>query len=96
MVVPSQAKPLADYKMLFDRTDAADRIEINHAGYRLLQSACFRKSEGKLHLHHLPRSSYGRSAAECLRQLSHGGTQERHSRGGAILRVLPHGEAGAF
>ena len=42
--------PLADYKMYFDRADseATDRIEINHAGYRLLQSACFRKSEGKL------------------------------------------------
>ena len=42
--------PLADYKMYFDRADGeqSDRIEINHAGYRLLQSACFRKSEGKL------------------------------------------------
>ena len=42
--------PLADYKMYFDRADGeqSDRLEINHAGYRLLQSACFRKSEGKL------------------------------------------------
>jgi tetratricopeptide (TPR) repeat protein len=41
---------LANYKMFFDRADseASDRIEINHAGYRLLQSACFRQSEGKL------------------------------------------------
>ena len=41
---------LSDYKMYFDRADgaASDRVEINHAGYRLLQSACFRKSEGKL------------------------------------------------
>ncbi len=42
--------PLAEYKMYFDRADGeqSDRLEINHAGYRLLQSACFRKSEGKL------------------------------------------------
>ena len=39
---------LADYKMLFDRTDSHDRLEINHAGYRLLQSECFRRSSGKL------------------------------------------------
>ncbi len=39
---------LGDYKMLFDRTDSQDRLEINHAGYRLLQSACFRGSGGRL------------------------------------------------
>jgi tetratricopeptide (TPR) repeat protein len=41
---------LAAYKVYFDRTDSrqTDRFEINHAGYRLLQSACFQKSEGKL------------------------------------------------
>lgn len=39
---------LADYKMLFDRTDSEDHLEINHAGYRLMQSACFRESAGKL------------------------------------------------
>jgi tetratricopeptide (TPR) repeat protein len=41
---------LAAYKVYFDRTDSGetDRFEINHAGYRLLQSACFRKSDGKL------------------------------------------------
>jgi hypothetical protein len=43
-------EPLGDYKMLFDRADGeqTDRMEINSAGYRLLQSACFRKSAGKL------------------------------------------------
>jgi tetratricopeptide (TPR) repeat protein len=42
--------PLQEYKLYFDRIDgsAQDRFEINHAGYRLLQSACFRKSEGTL------------------------------------------------
>ncbi|MGH9631093.1 MAG: cytochrome c3 family protein, partial [Bryobacteraceae bacterium] len=41
---------LGDYKMYFDRADSVetDRFEINHAGYRLLQSTCFRESEGKL------------------------------------------------
>lgn len=39
---------LSDYKMLFDRTDSQERLEINHAGYRLLQSECFRGSGGKL------------------------------------------------
>jgi hypothetical protein len=43
-------EPLADYKVHFERADAAeaDRFEINHAGYRLLQSACFRGSNGRL------------------------------------------------
>jgi tetratricopeptide (TPR) repeat protein len=43
-------EPLADYKVYFERADAAsaDRFEINHAGYRLLQSACFRGSNGRL------------------------------------------------
>jgi len=42
-------EPLADYKLYFDRADAPDaRLEVNHAGYRLLQSACFRQSNGKL------------------------------------------------
>jgi tetratricopeptide (TPR) repeat protein len=43
-------EPLADYKLYFDRADAAgdDRFEINHAGYRLLQSRCYRESGGRM------------------------------------------------
>jgi tetratricopeptide (TPR) repeat protein len=43
-------EPLQQYKLYFDRSDPTgqDRFEINHAGYRLLQSACFRKSRGSL------------------------------------------------
>lgn len=42
-------EPLSNYKMLFNRADDNHaRLEINHAGYRLLQSACFRGSAGKL------------------------------------------------
>jgi tetratricopeptide (TPR) repeat protein len=43
-------EPLADYKLYFDRADAAanDRIEINHAGYRLLQSRCYNESAGRM------------------------------------------------
>jgi Flp pilus assembly protein TadD len=41
---------LADYKLYFDREDAAatDRMEINHAGYRLLQSRCYLESGGRM------------------------------------------------
>ncbi len=42
-------EPLGSYKLYFDRADApAERFEVNHAGYRLLHSACFRKSNGRL------------------------------------------------
>ncbi|MBL8222192.1 MAG: tetratricopeptide repeat protein, partial [Bryobacterales bacterium] len=42
-------EPLENYKLYFDRADPPDaRLEVNHAGYRLLQSACFRQSGGKL------------------------------------------------
>jgi tetratricopeptide (TPR) repeat protein len=41
---------LQDYKLYFDRTDSAstDRFEINHAGYRLLQSRCYLASAGRM------------------------------------------------
>lgn len=43
------SEPLADYKLYFDRADnPAARFEVNHAGYRLMQSPCFVKSAGKL------------------------------------------------
>ena len=43
-------EPLANYKLYFDRADTAstDRFEINHAGFRLLQSRCFTESNGAL------------------------------------------------
>jgi len=43
-------EPLAEYKLYFDRAEAAtgDRMEINHAGYRLLQSRCFLESGGRM------------------------------------------------
>lgn len=39
-------EPLADYKLLFDRAEQGERFEINHTGYRLMQSQCFLKSKG--------------------------------------------------
>ncbi len=42
-------EPLANFKLYFDRTDPAEsRLDINHAGYRLLRSACFTKSQGRM------------------------------------------------
>jgi tetratricopeptide (TPR) repeat protein len=44
-------EPLENYIFHFDRmpgTGYEDNFEIDHAGYRLLQSACFRKSNGAL------------------------------------------------
>lgn len=41
-------EPLADYKVYFDRADGAERFEINHAGYRLMQSRCFVESKGRM------------------------------------------------
>jgi Tfp pilus assembly protein PilF len=39
---------LGDYKVYFDRAQAVDRFEVNHAGYRLMKSRCFRASAGRL------------------------------------------------
>ncbi|MGO9257182.1 MAG: tetratricopeptide repeat protein [Bryobacteraceae bacterium] len=44
--LPGQA--LADFRLSFDRASPEDRLEVAHAGYRLLESQCFRKSAGKL------------------------------------------------
>ncbi|MBI4905385.1 MAG: tetratricopeptide repeat protein [Acidobacteria bacterium] len=41
-------EPLADYKLLFDRAEKGERFEINHTGYRLLQSQCFLQSKGAM------------------------------------------------
>jgi Tfp pilus assembly protein PilF len=39
---------LADYKVYFDRVDPSDKLEVNHAGYRLMKSRCSTASEGRL------------------------------------------------
>jgi predicted CXXCH cytochrome family protein len=45
--VPGQA--LGDFRLSFDRASGPeDKLEVAHAGYRLLESQCYRKSEGKL------------------------------------------------
>lgn len=41
-------EPLTAFRNYFDRADKADRLEINHAGYRLLESRCFKNSGGRL------------------------------------------------
>jgi len=44
-------EPLGDYMLHFDRAPGSgygDNFEIDHAGYRMLQSACFRKSNGEM------------------------------------------------
>lgn len=43
-------EPLADFILHFDlvRPKGADFFEVNHAAYRLLESACFQKSNGAL------------------------------------------------
>jgi tetratricopeptide (TPR) repeat protein len=40
-------EPLGDYKLYF-APPKDERFEINHAGYRLLQSRCFQESEGRM------------------------------------------------
>lgn len=40
---------LSAFKLFFDRADPPEpRFEVNHAGYRLLQSACFKSSKGRM------------------------------------------------
>jgi tetratricopeptide (TPR) repeat protein len=41
-------EPLGDFIVHFDRTAKDDRFEINSSAYRLRQSACFLKSEGRM------------------------------------------------
>ncbi len=42
-------EPLGEYMLHFERKGASGNgIDVNHAGYRLLQSACFKKSGGLL------------------------------------------------
>jgi predicted CXXCH cytochrome family protein len=45
--VPGQ--PLVDFRLSFDRASGpGDRLEVAHAGYRLLESQCYLKSQGRL------------------------------------------------
>jgi hypothetical protein len=67
-------EPLASYKMLFDRADPpGPRFEVNHAGYRLLQSACFQKSSGAITCTtcHDPHSARTRNACASCHQSEH-------------------------
>ncbi|MBM3793390.1 MAG: tetratricopeptide repeat protein [Acidobacteria bacterium] len=67
-------EPLADYKLYFDRADPpAERFEVNHTAYRLIQSACYQKSAGKLACVtcHDPHSARAREACGTCHQSEH-------------------------
>jgi tetratricopeptide (TPR) repeat protein len=80
-------EPLADYKLYFERTGAAasERMEINHAGYRLLQSRCFLESGGRMTCTtcHDPHAAAVRSnaCAQCHTR--------PHTRGGCAACHMP-------
>ncbi|MCC6539156.1 MAG: tetratricopeptide repeat protein [Bryobacterales bacterium] len=67
-------EPLADYKLYFDRADPpAGRFEVNHTAYRLMQSACYQKSEGKLGcvVCHDPHTARAREACGACHESAH-------------------------
>ncbi|MBM3737327.1 MAG: tetratricopeptide repeat protein [Acidobacteria bacterium] len=67
-------EPLADYKLYFDRSDPPDgRFEVNHTAYRMMQSACYKKSGGKLGCVtcHDPHSARAREACGSCHQSGH-------------------------
>ncbi len=67
-------EPLAKYKMVFDRADPpGPRFEVNHAGYRLLQSVCFQKSAGAMTCTtcHDPHSAQVRNACAGCHKTEH-------------------------
>jgi len=66
---------LDDYKVYFDRADGAERLEINHAGYRLLESKCFQGSQGRLTCTtcHDPHSAEARNACASCHNSGHVG-----------------------
>ncbi len=73
-------EPLQDYIVQFDHpagSGRGDKFEVNSAGYRLLQSACFLKSAGKLTCTtcHSPHLAQPASAGACLQ--CHAPHQER-------------------
>jgi tetratricopeptide (TPR) repeat protein len=64
-------EPLSDYVIQFDHSPGSgheDKFEVNNAGYRLLQSACFQKSAGRLTCItcHNPHSPQPAAAGACL------------------------------
>lgn len=61
-------EPLEEYKLFFDRADGADRFEINHAGYRLLQSRCFTGSGGRMTCTTCHEAHAGRARANACTQ----------------------------
>jgi hypothetical protein len=67
-------QPLSAFKMFFDRTDAPEpRFEVNHAGYRLMQSKCFQSSGGKMTCTtcHDPHTFKARAACQGCHDSSH-------------------------
>lgn len=67
-------EPLSDYKLYFDRSDSpAGRFEVNHTAYRLMQSACYQKSNGKLGCVtcHDPHSARAREVCGSCHQSEH-------------------------
>lgn len=66
---------LSDYKAHFDRGDGKERFEVNHAGYRMLQSRCFTGSKGALTCTtcHDPHTARARAnaCASCHNQTEH-------------------------
>jgi tetratricopeptide (TPR) repeat protein len=77
-------EPLAAYALFFDRaTPADDPFEVNHAAYRLRQSACFRGSRGRLvcttchNPHERPHAeSYNSVCRDCHPRLDRGHTAD--------------------
>jgi predicted CXXCH cytochrome family protein len=68
-------EPLSEYVLHFDHEPASgrgDKFEVNHAGYRFLQSRCYRESEGALDCtscHDPHRSLRGPESAAHYRQV---------------------------
>ncbi|HEU0120864.1 MAG TPA: tetratricopeptide repeat protein [Bryobacteraceae bacterium] len=75
---------LGDFKTLFDRADSpGPRFEVNHAGYRLLQSACFQKSGGAMTCTtcHDPHTAKARNACGGCHESKHAKNAEADCAG---------------
>ncbi|MFN7921669.1 MAG: tetratricopeptide repeat protein [Bryobacteraceae bacterium] len=67
-------EPLGNYKIYFDRGDSPEpRFEVNHAGYRLMQSQCFQKSAGRMTCVtcHDPHTARARNACGSCHESEH-------------------------